>query len=81
MLPIPEARATEPRMLDIADWLKALGMSEYAALFAENRIDFSVLRDLTDQDLKDDLWCPRSGVLFPRHARLELDDARPPRSS
>ena len=28
-------------------------MSEYAARFAENRIDVSVLRDLTDQDLKD----------------------------
>ena len=28
-------------------------MSEYAERFAENRIDFSVLRDLTDQDLKD----------------------------
>jgi hypothetical protein len=27
--------------------------SEYAERFAENRIDFSVLRDLTDQDLKD----------------------------
>ena len=40
-------------MQQIADWLKTLGMSEYAALFAENRIDFSILRDLTDQDLKD----------------------------
>ena len=40
-------------MQQIADWLKKLGMSEYAELFAENRIDFSVLRDLTDQDLKD----------------------------
>jgi hypothetical protein len=28
-------------------------MSEYARRFAENRIDFTVLRDLTDQDLKD----------------------------
>ena len=28
-------------------------MSEYAQRFAENRIDFSVLPDLTDQDLKD----------------------------
>src|SRR5271169_220623 len=28
-------------------------MSEYAQRFAEDRIDFSVLRDLTDQDLKD----------------------------
>src|ERR1700734_2869865 len=40
-------------MQQIADWLKKLGMSEYAGRFAENRIDFSVLRDLTDQDLKD----------------------------
>jgi len=37
----------------IADWLKSLGMSEYAERFAENRIDLSVLRDLTDQDLRD----------------------------
>ena len=40
-------------MQQIADWLESLGMSEYAQRFAENRIDFSVLPDLTDQDLKD----------------------------
>ena len=39
--------------LQIADWLANLGMSEYAQRFAEDRIDFSVLPDLTDQDLKD----------------------------
>src|SRR5262249_47948771 len=33
--------------------LQQLGMSEYAQRFAENRIDLSVLRDLTDQDLKE----------------------------
>jgi len=27
-------------MQEIADWLKNLGMSEYAQRFAENRIDF-----------------------------------------
>jgi SAM domain (Sterile alpha motif)/Adenylate and Guanylate cyclase catalytic domain len=37
----------------IAQWLEKLGMSEYAQRFAENRIDLSVLPDLTDQDLKD----------------------------
>jgi class 3 adenylate cyclase len=37
---------------EIADWLDRLGMSEYAERFAENRIDFSVLPDLTDQDLE-----------------------------
>jgi class 3 adenylate cyclase len=40
-------------MREIADWLEKLGMSEYAQRFAENRIDFSVLPDLTDQHLKD----------------------------
>jgi class 3 adenylate cyclase len=40
-------------MQQIADWLEKLGLSEYADRFAENRIDFSVLRDLTDQDLKE----------------------------
>jgi class 3 adenylate cyclase/predicted ATPase len=41
-----------PPMQQIADWLEKLGMSEYAQRFAENRIDFSVLPDLTDQDLE-----------------------------
>src|SRR3974390_966786 len=40
-------------MQEIADWLQKLGMSEYAERFAENGIDISVLRYLTDQDLKD----------------------------
>ena len=40
-------------MQQIADWLEKLGMSEYAERFAENDIDISVLRHLTDQDLKD----------------------------
>ena len=39
-------------MEEIADWLKQLGMSEYAQRFAENGIDASVLRYLTDQDLE-----------------------------
>ena len=39
-------------MQQIADWLEKLGMSEYAQRFAENRIDLSVLPDLTDQDLE-----------------------------
>jgi class 3 adenylate cyclase/tetratricopeptide (TPR) repeat protein len=40
-------------MQQVADWLEELGMSEYAPVFAESRIDFSVLPDLTDQHLKD----------------------------
>ena len=40
-------------MEQIADWLKKLGMSEYTDRFVENRIDISVLPDLTEQHLKD----------------------------
>ncbi|UPJ60560.1 adenylate/guanylate cyclase domain-containing protein [Bradyrhizobium sp. 192] len=39
-------------MHQIGDWLRKLGMSEYTERFAENRIDLSVLPDLTDQDLE-----------------------------
>jgi SAM domain (Sterile alpha motif) len=37
----------------IDHWLASLGMSEHAERFAENRIDISVLRHLTDQDLRE----------------------------
>ena len=40
-------------MQQIADWLEKLGMSEYAERFVDNKIEVSVLRHLTDQDLKD----------------------------
>src|SRR6201981_2531687 len=40
-------------MKGIAEWLASIGLSEYAQRFAENGIDVSVLRDLTEQDLKD----------------------------
>ena len=40
-------------MQDLAHWLEELGMSEYTQSFVENGIDFTVLPDLTDQDLKD----------------------------
>jgi hypothetical protein len=37
----------------IADWLGQIGLGQYAQRFAENEIDVSVLRHLTDQDLKE----------------------------
>ena len=39
-------------MQQIADWLKRLGVEQYAHCFDEHDIDFSILRDLTDQDLE-----------------------------
>ena len=60
-------------MQQVADWLKKLGMSEYTERFAENRIDFSVLRDLTDQHLKD-LGVVLGDRLKLLRAIVELDD-------
>jgi class 3 adenylate cyclase len=40
-------------MKGIAEWLGSIGLSEYAQRFAENAIDLSVIRDLTEQDLKE----------------------------
>jgi predicted ATPase/class 3 adenylate cyclase len=40
-------------MQQIAEWLQKLGLGQYAQPFAENDISFSVLPDLTDQDLKE----------------------------
>jgi class 3 adenylate cyclase len=37
---------------EISDWLEELGMAEYAKVFAENRVDVSVLPELTDLDLE-----------------------------
>src|SRR5262245_47167416 len=37
---------------DIAEWLGRQGLSQYAQTFAENNIDYSVLPDLTEDDLE-----------------------------
>jgi len=63
-------------MRDIAEWLASIGLSEYAQRFADNAIDLSVIRDLTEQDLKD------LGVLLGHRRKIlraiaELDGAAP----
>jgi class 3 adenylate cyclase len=40
-------------MRDVEQWLEGLGLGQYATAFAESRIDFEVLVDLTDADLKE----------------------------
>jgi len=39
-------------MQQIANLLKRLGLEQYSHCFTENDIDFSILRDLTEQDLE-----------------------------
>jgi class 3 adenylate cyclase len=51
-------------MQPIAEWLDKLGLGHYAQRFAENGIDLSDLRHLTDQDLKD------IGVLLGHRRRM-----------
>ena len=38
--------------MDIVVWLRSLGLEQYEATFRDNAIDFSVLPDVTDQDLE-----------------------------
>jgi class 3 adenylate cyclase/predicted ATPase len=40
-------------MPGIREWLDSHGLSEYTERFAENRIDLTILPDLTDEDLKE----------------------------
>ena len=39
-------------MVTVADWLKSLGMPEYAKSFADNNIDFLAIPGLTEPDLE-----------------------------
>ena len=52
---------------DLNAWLTALGLSQYAAAFAENHVDFSVLCSLTAEDLRE------LGVVSIGHRRKALD--------
>src|SRR5262249_53518562 len=69
-------RSTGNAMKGIAEWLASVGLSEYAQRFADNAMDLSVVRDLTEQDLKD------LGVLLGHRLKIlrgiaELDGVAP----
>src|SRR5277367_4432216 len=57
-------RAVQDTTMDIAVWLRDLGLQQYEALFRENDIDAEVLSDLTDADLE------KIGVSFGHRKRL-----------
>ena len=48
-------------MPSVREWLASLGLAEYADRFAEHRIDFEILRDLTDKELKEEIGVVRLG--------------------
>ena len=66
MQPGADARAREARV-DIAGWLRELGLEQYEPAFRENDIDFDVLRSLTAEDLRD------LGIASVGHRRRLLD--------
>ena len=39
--------------MDVADWLRALGLERYEATFRENDVDAELLPNLTADDLKE----------------------------
>ncbi|SDR63926.1 SAM domain (Sterile alpha motif) [Rhizobiales bacterium GAS113] len=50
--------------MDIDDWLRRIGLEQYAQTFRDNAIDADVLRDLTDDHLRE--------IGLPLGARLKL---------
>ena len=53
--------------MDIPEWLRSIGLGQYAPAFAENEIDWQVLPKLTANDLKD------MGVAAVGHRRRLLE--------
>src|SRR6266481_6339170 len=39
--------------IEITNWLRGLGLEQYASAFRDNAVDGEVLRELTADDLKD----------------------------
>ena len=57
--------------IDITDWLRKLGLEQYAPAFRDNAIDAGVLPSLTAEDLRD------LGVTLVGHRRRLLDAIAP----
>lgn len=68
-------------MTGIAEWLASIGLGEYAQRFGENAIDLSIVRDLTEQDLKDlGVLLGHRRKLLRAIAELKGDVLRPPQT-
>src|SRR5215471_17155700 len=47
------ARRSRGRLMDVAEWLRGLGLERYAAAFRDNEIEWEALPKLTAEDLQD----------------------------
>ena len=59
--------SSSPTTKDVAEWLRGLGLEQYAPAFRDNDIDGEVLRQLTSEDLRE------LGVRSIGHRRRLLD--------
>src|SRR6516225_4653518 len=50
---VPEACRFRATPMDVAEWLRGLGLEQYALAFRDNDIDGEVLRQLTGEDLRE----------------------------
>ena len=58
--------------MDVADWLRALGLEQYEVAFRENDVDGELLPTLSADELRD------IGVSSLRHRRRLLEDCPAP---
>src|SRR5207302_5085830 len=61
------ARRARGHLMEIATWLRGLGLERYEAAFSDNEIDWEALPKLTAEDLKD------LGVVLGSHRRKLLE--------
>src|SRR5262249_11323176 len=61
------ARRVRGRLMDVAAWLRSLGLERYEAAFRDNEIDWEALPKLTAEDLRD------LGVVLGSHRRKLLE--------
>ena len=64
---VPEACRFYATPMDVAEWLRGVGLEQYAPAFRDNDIDGEVLRRLTAEDLRE------LGVASVGHRRRLLD--------
>ena len=64
---VPEACRFRATPMDVAEWLRDLGLAEYGPAFRDHDIDGEVLRRLTGEDLRE------LGVASVGHRRRLLD--------
>ena len=59
--------------MDVAEWLRGLGLEQYAPAFRDNDIDGEVLRRLTGEDLRESLMSFNSAAAVDNNMEAVAD--------